>query len=353
MSAETCTDCGRCVPHCPVLRDQSVRPQRFFADKAEAEKAALTCVGCNLCFTLCGEDLHIGAVFKEQRALLLAAPSSKVKKGIKTALTHQKLSFSKPFTAARKPAGSISRVAFMPGCSFANRSPALIGAVYVHLKTLYPGIGYLQQCCGKPTLAIGEGELFNEYYGRLERDIAALQAETVITACENCYMMLKKKSPQVKTVSLYEALLAGDAPEKAKERLANAPEMALHDPCPTRDEPVLHESTRALLYRSGVAVKEFKFNRQKTLCCGAGNMTGLIDPDACVDQARHRIDQAGCEHIVTYCQSCTDVFNYQGKNTLHLMELLFDPAVIRRGFRGVKMGPVTRWANRFLNRFTR
>jgi Fe-S oxidoreductase len=355
QSADDCTNCGLCVPHCPVMRNQPLKPKTFFIDVNASREIALSCVNCNLCSTLCKKDLDVGSVFKAERKSLLKDSTEVIKKGLNVVLTHQKLSFSKLFTVAYKPKKSISRIAFMPGCSLSNREPQLLNNIYTYLKVLYPGISYLQQCCGKPTLSIGKDELFKEYYSRLESDIETLEVDTIITACENCYMMLKNKSPNIKTISLYEALLIRELPEQLKTRLSNSkiPLMALHDPCPTRNEPILHDSTRKLLTQAGIPFKEFKFNRNKTLCCGSGNMASLLSPNTASEQAQHRVEQAKCDNIVTYCQSCTDVFNSQGKNTLHLLELLFDSNIIKREFKSVKRTTLGKWKNRFFNTFTK
>ena len=204
-------------------------------------------------------------------------------------------------------------------------------------------MGVLMQCCGKPTRVVGDMPRFERFYSALEQDIARLGATTIVTACENCYMSLKTLSPHVKTISLYEWLDKMGIPECSFE---HATPVALHDPCPTRLEPALHASVRSLLNKMKLPFKEFKYNRDKTQCCGSGGMLDLTNPKLAKEQMVSRAHQTECDTIVSYCQECARSMSRGGKSGVHILDLLFTPTVAQ-SFKQPLHGTLTSWMNRY------
>ncbi len=86
----------------------------------------------------------------------------------------------------------MSNKVFMPGCSLPSYSPEGVAAIASYLKEVFPEMGAVQKCCGKPTAAIGQTEKFKERYGQLQADFDKLDAQEVIVACQSCYGMIKK-----------------------------------------------------------------------------------------------------------------------------------------------------------------
>jgi len=238
-------------------------------------------------------------------------------------------------------------MAFMPGCALSSYSPRLIHTVFHYLQSKCSGMGIIQQCCGTPTRMMGDMTQFQTYHSKLERDLEKMGATTVVTACENCFMSLKTYVPHIKIVSLYSLLAQIGLPEHAKERHKNAPKMALHDPCPTRYEKEIHHDVRTLLMQIGLPYEEFKQNREKTLCCGSGGMLELTHSGLAHEQMRSRAHQTECESIVSYCQSCAESMSKGGKNGVHLLDLIFNPAF---AMKQEVPGTLKKWYNRFSSR---
>ena len=76
--------------------------------------------------------------------------------------------------------------AFMPGCSLPSYDPKLVKKTMAYLKSVYPDLGAVQKCCGKPTAALGQEELFKDRFGQLQADFDVIGAEEVIVACQSC-----------------------------------------------------------------------------------------------------------------------------------------------------------------------
>ncbi len=310
--------------------------------KESPASVAFSCAACGYCAHVCPKDISIEEYFGKRKVEL--APTELKNYGYRAVLFHQVLSFSKPFTAIKKfRTRDYSTMAFMPGCALSSYSPTLVKSIIQHLQEKLPGINVLMQCCGKPMRVVGDMERFERYYGLLENDIARLGVDTVVTACENCYMSLKTLSPHVNTVSLYEILADIGVPA---QDFSHVQPVALHDPCPTRHERPLQDAVRKILHTIKLPFEEFKFNRDKTQCCGSGGMLALTNPKLSREQMVKRANQTNCETIISYCQECCHSMSRGGKNGVHLLDLLFDEKVAS-AMKQPTLTTITSWINRY------
>jgi len=318
-----------------------------FTEEIPSSEIAFSCATCDYCHTACPKDISFQEVFKEAKIEHAKDDVVLKKYGYNAVLLHQKSSFSKMFTAKTKFAiGEYKNMAFMPGCALSSYSPELVQKIYNHLGKKLPGINMLQQCCGQPTRVVGDMKRFKNLYSKLEYDIDYMKVDTVVTACENCYMSLKEFSPDTKVVSLYEVLEVHGIPEQKIGAYKDFEKVALHDPCPTRHEKVLHTSTRKLLNTIGLEFEEFKKNKEKTECCGSGGMLELTNPKLAKQQMSSRVNQTSCNTIVSYCQSCSESMIKGGKNGVHILDYIFQDD-IQKDFTQKKNGVVKKWFNRY------
>lgn len=350
QNLEECINCKSCMKGCLMLHEFTDSPKNLLLDlKAQKPNAniSFSCATCNYCYTVCPVDISFEEIFKNGKKE--HAKDDKVLKsfGYKAILFHQKNSFSKLFTAKTKfSKGEYKNMAFMPGCALSSYSPLLVQKIYTHLQNVLPGINILQQCCGQPTRIVGDMKRFSSLYSKLEADVQSMQAQTIVTACENCYMSLKTYSPHLKVVSLYEILAQFGIPKDKEHAFGAFAPVALHDPCPTRNQKALHVSVRELLAKMDLKIEEFKHNREKTECCGSGGMLELTNPKLALEQMYKRAHQTKCETIVTYCQSCAESMNKGGKNGVHILDLLFSDT-IDVDFKQQKNSVLKKWYNRY------
>ncbi|WP_024955201.1 (Fe-S)-binding protein [Sulfurospirillum arcachonense] len=347
---DDCIDCKKCMSGCVMLHDFTTSPKTLlqnFKQNKPSSDISFSCATCNYCYSVCPSDISFKEVFKD--AKIEHAKSDKILKsfGYKSVLFHQKHSFSKMFTAKTKfSIGEYKNMAFMPGCALSSYSPKLVHDIYSHLHFTMPGINILQQCCGQPTRIVGDINRFTQLYSKLSADINTMQIDTVITACENCYVSLKEFSPTINVVSLYDILAHVGIPKNKIGVYSTHKNVALHDPCPTRHENSLHVSVRKLLDKLGLNYEEFKNNREKTECCGSGGMLELTNPKLAIEQMNSRANQTSCDTIVSYCQSCAESMSRGGKNGVHILDLIFADNVIE-GFSQKKNSVVKKWYNRY------
>ncbi|MDR2180499.1 MAG: (Fe-S)-binding protein [Synergistaceae bacterium] len=249
---------------------------------------------------------------------------------------HQCLSFSGLFD---KSAFFGGEWAFFPGCSMASHSPDLVMTVFRYLRSIYPDMGLLGNCCGQPALALSGGP-FPKYREILERRFQGVAR--VVVCCPNCAVTLRR-IPHLEVVSIWQ-VLREHLPEPGK--IPGLPSFVLHDPCPTRNEPKVHEAVRYVLSHSGVVFEEYPSNREKTLCCGRANMLMVRNPEKGREMLMRRVSQSPCPHIVTYCFSCADAFKSAGYPALHGLDYLFAPA--EKIDLNLRESLVRAWRNRWI-----
>lgn len=348
---QSCIDCKRCMQGCPMLHAFTVSPKTLlthFSTEKPTSDMAFSCANCGLCAHLCPNDIDFGHLFADAKRTYAKEKSILKKYGYDGVRFHQKHSFSKRFSAKMKfSKGEYTHMAFMPGCALSSYSPSLVQTVFLYLRSILPGIGIIQQCCGTPTRVVGDMQQFGVYHSRLENDLASMGASMVVSACENCYMSLKTYAPHVEVVSLYSVLAKHGIPKEAMNAYAKHEKVALHDPCPTRFERHLHEDVRTLLGWIGLPFEEFKHNREKTLCCGSGGMLELTNPPLARQQMKTRAEQTACKSIVSYCQSCAESMSKGGKNGLHLLDFIFSTNAKSTQPR---LNVVKKWYNRYRSR---
>ncbi len=348
-----CLDCNKCMKGCLLLDEFTTSPKSLLKEfKGTRSKAniSFSCASCNYCESVCPEGISFKTHFMNAKQEYAKSDSILKSFGYKSILFHQKNSFSKFFTCKTKfTTGEFKNMAFMPGCALSSYSPQMLKKIYTHLQKELPGIGMIQQCCGLPTRVVGDMKRFDKLYSYLEADLANMNCDTVVTACENCYMSIKEFSPHIKIKSLYEVLDNISLPKYTCKAYVNSPKVALHDPCPTRNETHLHVSVRNLMNKLGLEYEEFKNCREKTECCGSGGMLELTNPKLALKQINSRANQTKCDVIVSYCQSCSESMSRGGKKGVHILDLIYDQNM-KENMKQKKKGTAKKWLNRYYSK---
>ncbi|MEW8955729.1 (Fe-S)-binding protein [Clostridium sp.] len=350
-SERQCIDCKICVKVCPMMDEFIDSPKELLGSIINENKIdknmAFSCMLCNRCVMECPKEIDLKEVFFNSREDIFKNDKKELKSlGYNTIKFHQKNSFSPIFTSKIKK-NNIKRI-FIPGCSLSAYDPNIVLNTYRYLENVTDNISMLFQCCGKPTLDMGDIEGFKGYSSRLNKIIEDNNIEEVIVACENCYKTIESNS-SVKVTSLWNVIDKKGVPKELKGRYKNLKEtFALHDPCPIREEKEIHESVRNILKDLRVNIIEFEKNRDKTQCCGAGGMVCVTNNKLALTQMNKRARETEADYIVSYCESCVESMIRGGKNSLHILDFLFNPKVIS----GEKLtqditGTLRKWTNRY------
>jgi len=239
--------------------------------------------------------------------------------------------------------------AFLPGCALSSYSPENVSKTIEYLKTKYPDLSVIQKCCGKPTKAIGQEQLFTERFEGLVEDIKYCQAKEVIIACQSCMKVLHE-CPDYKTTSLWELLPEIGLPrEVAGKAKGSKVVFSVQDSCSVRDNTGIHEGIRWILTELGYEYEEAERTCATTRCCGFGGMVGPANPDVALRVMKRRVEDFKTPYIVTYCAACRQSMLKAGGKAWHILDLVFGEVINEdtEPPEDVLASPIKAWKNRY------
>ena len=238
---------------------------------------------------------------------------------------HQRLAFSPFFCRAvgadGMTEGRAERV-FFPGCSLPAYAPEHVLAAWQYLRERMEGVGALLKCCGKPLKLMAMTGEFRRRFDTVRRDLDLMGAEEVIVACQNCYSILRHFDEGRRVRSFWTILAEMGLPE-GRHGSAWRLEVSIQDSCVTRGVPEIYESVRAVLDDLGVAVREMEHARGQARCCGAAPMIASGDVGLGYEAMKKRAAESPCGTVVSYCASCRSAMRTGGRESLHLLDLVF------------------------------
>lgn len=348
-------ECLKCVKECEMLSEFSECPKQLFRDfMAEPEAidpiVPYSCNMCKQCTIVCPKEFDIQGAFGSMRSEFVKQNDGKSPmKGHNVIYMHQKMGFSRTFnTTVASPDGETTRV-FIPGCSLPSHNPQAVGAIYGHLQDKLGNTGAILKCCGKPTKAIGQTDLFKERYAQLQGEIDKLGATEIIVACQSCFLNMSAYSPNQTVKSLWEILPEIGLPEKAYEVGAQSDiTFAIHDSCSTRDRAGIHDGIRWIMNEMGYETEEPPHTRETARCCGFGGMIVPANPELAGRVMNRRTSEVESDHMVTYCAACRESMVKGGKKSAHILDLVFgETRTSDSEFVGLSKGPLQSYGNRY------
>lgn len=239
---------------------------------------------------------------------------------------HQGLSFSPLLMKVPK-----SEAVFWPGCALLNLDGEILEKTLTVLRREEPGIRLACGCCGQPTVYLFP-EKAEKRKNRLVNLLRKQGVRRIYTACPNCTLQLRELE-EFQIIPVWEIL----AKHITKEDIAPAEGACIwHDPCPTRTEPGQQAAARQLLAVSGCDCCQPEHTGCKTRCCGNFHMMAATDPEKSAKMRKNRLSEFPEDRIIaSSCEGCLGAFRGEGRNTCHLLELLFGKSSARG------------WGNRF------
>ncbi|MBR0204159.1 MAG: (Fe-S)-binding protein [Synergistaceae bacterium] len=206
-----------------------------------------------------------------------------------------------------------SDTVFFPGCSLMGYNPGYVFMIRDYLnKKLGSQIGMLTGCCAKPLKLLGDSKTFAKNHERLKRDLDSMKAKRIITACQNCYRILRKYQHDREILSLWPLMAELDLPEGLKGKYSGL-EASVQDSCSGTPESA--ESVREMLSYMGVRIHEFK---KRFKCCGGIQAITTGSRQAMIERA----NESPCELIISYCASCRSAMSI-GHKSIHVLDLIF------------------------------
>ena len=202
---------------------------------------------------------------------------------------------------------------FWPGCALMKLDEEILEKTMEVLRREEPDLQLAAGCCGQPTVY-----LFSEKWEkRREKLLEILRKQGVkriYTACPNCTLQMGELS---EVIPIWEPL----ARNLKAEDLENVPgSFVWHDPCPIRNDPSQLAAVRELMVLAHCDYTEPGNIR----CCGNVHMLRSTNPEQSAAIRRRRLAELDKNRtIVSCCEGCLDAFRTEGRDTCHLLEILF------------------------------
>ena len=324
---DRCIGCKLCMKGCPMLEEFSSNPKDLLKDLNEnqyfSSDLPYSCMLCGYCEKVCPKGVSFKEISLKMREVYVASGGGDKEKdkGATGTRFHQDLSFSRVFSKPIKNLGS--SVAFFPGCALQADNPQLVDQIYTYLQEIYPGIGYWNTCCGKPTNYLGSHEAFEKRLDGLKTEYREKQVKTLITCCVNCQLSLDENCPDLEIIPIY-SVLHENFPKKARDKFQDLDlKVNIQDPCPARFYPSLLDESRDLIKWLGFGIEDLDFSREKTICCSSGGMVWSTRPNIGKKHYDRRVHD-GDKPMVTYCKEC-EMRLGQDRSIDHILDLVFLP----------------------------
>lgn len=177
----------------------------------------------------------------------------------------------------------------------------------------------------KPEIENKIMKLLNQFYGVVElhkicchHDPKLLKGSLIINVCAGCDRRFRSLYEDISTISIWEVI---DGMETFRYPDYKGLKMSVHDACPVRDKPQVHQAVRNLLKKMNIDVVETKYYGIHSRCCGDDFYQKL--PINQIHQImKERADSMPCNEVCVYCVSCIKSMYIGGKAPRHLIDLL-------------------------------
>lgn len=332
--AERCLycQCRECIEECTLMRSGKMGPPQYITEAAQSLKTQRRlhdklnvrrisgCNLCGLCKEKCPSDIDMGEVYYQSRRIMQSTgemPEAFYDFWIRDLLENEQNAFSWPPMHTKQV-----EYLFFPGCQLGGSNPFYVEKTYQYLCSQFgENLAIDMHCCGAEAIWAGRDDLVEVIHERFMEYWRSIGSPIVITTCSTCRKYLAGSIGQDRTCSLWEVLdqdhYIGYPPVDDQKHIA------LYDPCASRYFPGEQEAVRTLLVRNGYQFQELPNNKDKAQCCGFGGLIYPANREIFNSVVSERIHLSALPYM-TYCSNCLDLFNWNGKNSSHILDIFID-----------------------------
>ena len=317
--------CDECVKGCAYLQHYNKFPRiltreiynnvSIIMGDHMMNKPINACSLCGQCSVLCPNGYDMAQVCHMARQNLVA--TGKMSLAVhEFALLDMAFSNDEGFLCRKQPGYDTCKYVFFPGCQATAIAPATVRAAYLDLcDRLEGGVALMLGCCGAICDWAGRYELQEATVQFLDEKLAELGDPTLIAGCPTC----KKELVRHQTLGIWEVLEKIGLPEKTK-RLDKP--IAVHDACGARGDHATQESIRRIAEKLGCAVTDTEYSGDKAPCCGYGGLTQYTNREVAKKMTDKCLERSDLPYL-SYCMACRDRFAREGRESMHLLELVY------------------------------
>ena len=317
--------CDECIKGCAYLQHYKKFPRiltreiynnvSIIMGDHMMNKPINACSLCGQCSVLCpnGYDMaeicHLARENMVYTGKMSLAPHE-------FALMDMVFSNDEAFLCRPQPGFEKCKYVFFPGCQATAIAPATVRAAYLDLcRRLDGGVALMLGCCGAICDWAGRYEMYEDTVKYLNGKLEELGNPTVIAGCPTC----KKQLSRHDIVGIWEIIETIGLPERAKR--ADKP-IAIHDACGARGDHDTQASIRRIAESLGCTVAETPYSGDQAPCCGYGGLTQFTNREVAKKMTDKCLERSDLPYL-SYCMACRDRFAREGRESMHLLELVY------------------------------
>ena len=320
--------CDECIKGCAYLQHYNKFPRvltreiynnvSIIMGDHMMNKPINACSLCGQCSVLCPNGYDMAEICHLARQNMVFTGKMPLAPH-EFALMDMLFSNGEAFLCRKQPGYETCKYVFFPGCQATAIAPATVRAAYLDLcSRLEGGVALMLGCCGAVSDWAGRYELYEDTVKFLNEKMAELDNPTIIAGCPTCKKELSShENAQIQ--GIWEILEKIGLPEKAK-RLDKP--IAVHDACGARGDTETQQSIRRIAETLGCIVEDTPYSGDKSPCCGYGGLTQFTNREVAKKMTDKCLERSDLPYL-SYCMACRDRFAREGRESMHLLELVY------------------------------
>lgn len=320
--------CEECIKACAYLQYYKKNPAlmtreifnntQIIMGDHQMNKPMNACSLCGQCKVICPEGFDMSRVCHIARQNMVSTdkmPNSPHE----FALLDMLFSNEDAFLSRSQPGFEKCKYVFFPGCQATSIAPETVKAAYSDLSSrLEGGVAVMLGCCGSIADWAGRSEMYEKETKFIRTELSKLGDPVVIAGCPTCVKELKKHEG-ITVKGIWEVLNDIGLPEgiKAVDR-----PFAMHDSCGARGDKETQDSIRAIASKLGCEIKDTEYSGDRSPCCGYGGLTSYANREVAKLITEKCLERSDLPFI-TYCMACRDRFAREGRESRHILELVY------------------------------
>ena len=319
--------CEECLKTCAFLKHYKKHPgllareiynnTQIIMGDHQLNKPMNSCALCGQCTVVCPNGFDMARVCRLARENMVSTDKMPLAPH-EFALLDMFFSNKEAFLARPQPGFEKCRYVFFPGCQAAAIAPETVKAAYLDLCSRLPGgVALMLGCCGAIADWAGREEFAEETRAFLDRELAKLGDPIVIAGCPSCKKELERRSGEI--VGVWDVLREIGLPPGA-QKLPRP--VALHDACGARGDEKTQTAIRSLAAALGCEIAETPLDGDRSPCGGYGGLTAYANREVASEMTEKCLERSEKPYL-SYCMACRDRFARQGRESHHILELIY------------------------------
>ena len=320
--------CEECLKSCAYLKHYKKHPgllskeiynnTQIIMGDHQLNKPMNSCALCGQCTVVCPNGFDMARVCHEARRNMVSTDKMPLAPH-EFALLDMLFSNGDAFLSRPQPGYENCKYVFFPGCQASAIAPETVKAAYLDLcDRLDGGVALMLGCCGAIGDWAGRYEMEEQTKDFLDRELSKLGDPVVIAGCPTCKKELTAHEG-VQVIGVWELLLEIGLPAGGHGLDRPA---ALHDACGARGDEKTQAAIREIAKRLGCELVDAPYSGDRSPCCGYGGLAAYANREVANEMSEKCLERSDAPYI-SYCMACRDRFARQGRESRHILELVY------------------------------